>query len=137
MKTSQLSRIRHTLAERYELLFPAPSEVRLMQILGATTVTIGRWRHKKTGRPLTFVLSRGHLLRSEKFRRSVVDGNGVLANDVRMAITIRGPEYERDVVAAYERDEYLKNKGWTIKAIPQSWLLSNPKKVRTSVLQFI
>ena len=113
-----------------------PEQIRLEQILGATTITIGRFRDKATGYPLSFVLSRGHILRSEKFRRTIVDDMGVIANDVKLAIAIQGREYEHDVVAAYERDEYLSSKGWTIKYIPVSWL-SQPNKVRAFVNNFI
>lgn len=113
-----------------------PDQIRLEQILGATTLTIGRFRDKQTGYPFSLVLSRGHILRSEKFRRTVIDDMGVLANDVQMAIGIQGYEYEHDVVAAFERDEYLAEKGWNIRYIPVSWL-SEPNRVRSFVNKFI
>lgn len=117
--------------------YSSPDEIRLEQILGGTTITFGRFRDKVTGYPLSFVISRGHILRSERFRRSVLDDQGVLANDVKMALAIRGPEYEHDVVHAYERDEYFKEQGWTLKWIPRSLLYTNPDQVRTIVNQFI
>lgn len=117
--------------------YTSPDEIRLEQILGATTVTFGRFRDKETGFPLSFVLSRGHILRSEKFRRSVLDDRGVLANDVKMALAIQGPDYERDVISAMERDEYLAGKGWAIRWIPRHLLYTDPNRVRAIVNQFI
>jgi very-short-patch-repair endonuclease len=117
--------------------YTSPDEIRLEQILGGTTITFGRFRDKQTGYPLSFVMTRGRLLRSERFRRAVLDDKGVLANDVRMAIGIRGPEYEHDVLNAMERDEWLAEQGWTLRWIPRSWLYTNPDKVRAIVHQFI
>jgi very-short-patch-repair endonuclease len=62
---------------------------------------------------------------------------GVLANDIRMAIQVEGPEYERQVVAMYERDEKLREQGWVVRYIPQRWLWENPAKVRQAVKQFV
>lgn len=117
--------------------YQSPDQIRLEQILGATTITFGRFRDKQTGYPLSFVLTPGLLLKSEKFRRTVLDDRGVLANDVKLAIAIQGPEYEHDVVYAYERDQYLAEQGWTIKLIPRSWLYNDPAKVRRTISQFI
>lgn len=123
------------LHDRYVRMFPDPMETRLIQILGGTTITIGAFR--RDNRPMTIVLSNGRLLRSERFRRSVVDDQGMLANDLKWAIKLQGPEYERDVVRAYEIDEAMAEAGWIIKTIPVRWLYENPNKVRTSVRQFI
>lgn len=130
-----IDRLRAKLAARYELCFPTPIETRLVEILGGTTLTIGRIR--KHGRPMTLIVNRGRLLRSEKFRRAALDGMGVLANDVKWAIAIQGPEYERDVVTAYERDELLREQGWRVRYIPARWLWENPAKARRDVLQFL
>lgn len=128
-------RIRDSIYARYERLFPSPIEVRLIEILGGSTFTIGTIR--RGDRQLTITLSRGKLLRSERFRRAVLDGKGVLANDVKWAIAIQGPEYERDVVAAYEHDELLKEQGWRVRYIPARDLWQSPTRVRSSVQQFL
>ncbi len=125
--------------KRREQLYPKPLETRLITVLGGTVLTVGAFRHKKTGYPLSLVLSRGRLLRSERFRRSVrVDDGGTLelANDIKWAITIRGSEYYRDVVAAYERDELLKEQGWRIRYISMRDLGERPGQVRADIRSF-
>lgn len=117
---------------RYERLFPSAVDVRLVEILGGTTFTIGGIR--RNGRAMTITISRGKLLRSRKFRRAVLDGMGVLANDVRWAIAIQGPEYERDVVAAFERDEKLAAAGWHVAYVQLRDVWHNPDHVRQNLL---
>lgn len=132
MITNFYDRIRDSIYARYERLFPSAVQVRLIEILGGTTFTLGRYRHNN--RPMTLTLSRGHLLRSRKFRRAVLDGMGVLANDVRWAIAIQGPEYERDVVAAFERDEKLAAAGWHVAYVQLRDIWHNPAQVRENLL---
>jgi very-short-patch-repair endonuclease len=127
-------RFRDSLYARYERLFPSAVQVRLIEILGGTTFTIGRYR--RNGRPMTITLSRGKLLRSRKFRRIVLDGMGVLASDIQWAIAIQGAEYERDVVSAYERDERLEAAGWRLAYVQGRDIWHNPARVRESLLPF-
>lgn len=115
--------------------FPSTVQVRLIQILGGTTFTIGSIRRGNT--PMTIVLSHGKLLRSTRFRRAVLDGQGVLANDVKYAVKIMGYEYERDVVAAYERDEELKQQGWHLMYVSIRDIWQNPAQVRRRLLPFV
>lgn len=131
---SKYDRLRDYIYFRYERLFPAPVQVRLLEILGGTTITIGAIRHNN--RPLTLTLSRGRLLRSAKFRRQVLDGFGVLANDIKWAIAIQGPEYERDVVAAYERDEKWAEQGWRVAHVRIHDIWQNPNAVRDNLTPF-
>lgn len=125
------------LAIKFPKLYPKPTDVRLIQVLGGVTLTIGFMRDRVTGYPLTIVFSKGRLLKSEHFRRAVLDNMGVLANDVKRAIALQGVEYERDVVAAYERDERLKSAGWNVLHIPAHWLWTDPSKVRQTVGNFV
>lgn len=118
-----------------ESLFPPADETRLIEVLGGTTFTVGGIR--RNGRQLTVVLSRGQLLRSERFRRAALNQDGVLANDIQWAIKIRGHEYEHDVVAAYELDERMRDDGWRVRNIPARWLYEQPEKVRSIVQSFI
>lgn len=128
-------RLRARLYGWYERQFPTPIDSRLLEILGGTTLTIGALRHN--GYPLTLTLSRGRLLRSERFRRQVLGGKGVLASDVKWAIQIMGPEYERQVVSMYERDEKLEAAGWRLLYVRWQDVWHNPKRVRRDVLQFL
>jgi hypothetical protein len=128
-------RLRDAIYAYYERLFPSAVEVRLVEILGGTTFTIGRFR--RNGRAMTVMLSRGRLLRSRRFRRGVLDGMGVLANDIQWAITIRGADYERNVVAAYERDEKLRTAGWRLAYVSVRDIWHNPDNVRANLLPFL
>jgi len=114
--------------------FPSVVDVRLIQILGGTTITIGGIRKGNT--PMTITVSRGKLLRSKRFRRAVLDGRGVLANDVQFAIQVMGPEYERDVVTAYERDERLEDNGWHLAYVQLRDIWNDPGKVRRNLVPF-
>lgn len=125
-------RIRDAFYARYERLFPPFIETRLIEILGGTVITIGSRRHN--GRQMKIIISRGKLLRSRKFRKTVLDGMGVLANDVKWAIAVYGSEYERDVVAAYERDEKLEREGWRVAYIRRDDIEKNPTKVLENLL---
>jgi hypothetical protein len=125
-------RFRDFFYSRYESLFPRPVQVRLIEILGGTTITIGGIRHNN--RPMTLTISRGKLLRSRRFRRAVINDHGVLATDVRWAIIIQGADYERDVVSAYQRDEQLEREGWNLAYISLKDIWNNPNRVRQNLL---
>lgn len=124
-----------TISKRFDTMFPRPVEVRLVEILGGTTLTIGTFR--RNGNPLTITLSRGRLLRSRRFRRAVVDGCGVLANDVAWAIRIMGKEYENDVVRMFEHDEYLEEHGWRLGYVREHDIWNNPRRVFYDMTRFI
>lgn len=124
-------RARDYVYSQYERLFPSPVEVRLIEILGGTTFTIGGIRHGN--RPMTITLSRGKLLRSRRFRRAVLDGKGVLANDVRHAVILQGADYENKVVEMYERDERLEELGWQLIYVKVRDIWQNPKAVRENL----
>lgn len=128
-------RLRDAAYARYERLFPAPIETRLIEVLGGTVITVGSRRHND--RQMKIIISRGKLLRSRRFRNTVIDGMGVLANDVQWAIAVRGPEYQRDVVAAYERDERLKAAGWRVAYINYLDIENNPRQVYEKLLPFV
>jgi hypothetical protein len=133
--TATYDQIRDAIYTRYERLFPTPVQVRLIEILGGTTFVIGGVRRNNL--PMTIVLSRGKLLRSRRFRRAVVDGMGCLASDIKYAIAVQGPEYERRVVEAFERDEKLEAMGWNLVYVRWQDVWQNPSKVRSDVLQFL
>lgn len=119
----------------YEQLFPTPVQVRLIEILGGSTITIGAFRRDNL--PMTIMLTRGKLLRSKRFRAAILDGTGMLANDIKWAIKILGPEYERDVVAAYEMDERLHQDGWHMAYVSARDIWNNPARVRASLQRFL
>src|SRR5690348_7865918 len=97
-----LSRLKATLSSWYYNQFHDPAEVRLLEICGGTTFTIGRLTYD--GRPFTLILSHGKLLKSEGFRRVALDNKSILyMNDVNQVLAIQGYDYERDVVRYQEQ----------------------------------
>lgn len=135
IKPNRARKIKARIARELDRLFPTREQVQLIEILGGATLTLGMFR--KHGRQLTIVLNRGRLLRSERFRRRVINDMGVLANDVQWAIEIKGQEYERDVVAAYERDQELRSQGWRLMSIKATDLWLRPNQVRSTIKQFL
>lgn len=123
-----------TVDSNAELLFPSQTATRLMQILGASTLVVGGIR--RHGRPLTIVLWRGHLLRSENFKLNYVDGRPILSNDLKMAITLEDDDYTRDIIVEQEMDDKFAQAGYIVRWIPERWL-NNPERVKTAVQQFI
>jgi len=133
-----IRRLKHKLTDlivnRYALLFPDQTTVRLMQILGSSTLVIGSVRQH--GRPMTIVLWRGAMLRSENFRLAYVDGKPVLSNDVRMAIALEDDDRTRDILIDQHYDEVFSERGYNVRWIPARWL-SQPAKVKADVSRFI
>lgn len=124
------------LRSRYLQCFIEPAEVRLLEIVGGTTLTIGRI--KRDGKPMTIVLTHGKLLRSENFKRVAIDNKSILyMNDVNHAIMIQLDDYKQDIVKEQELSEKFMEAGIVVRYIPQRWLENNPMKALSSVQQFI
>lgn len=129
--------LRDLASRRWSNCFPKPAEVRLLSILGGSSLTLGFIKSRETGYPLTLVLSRGPVLRAEKFKFAAGGSLINLANDIKWGLCIEGAEYEHDVVTAQEMRDYLTGRDWHLLYIPERWLWSNPAKVRDMVLQFV
>lgn len=135
-KQKIINKLKEQLNVKTERFYPRPAEVKLIQVLGGKTLTIPTIRSQQTGLPMTIVLSRGKILRREHFKRTG-DTLILFSNDLKWALALQGREYERDVVAAYERDEELINSGWRIKYIRAYDLWHNPVELRKNLLQFL
>jgi very-short-patch-repair endonuclease len=118
------------------VLFPSPVETRMIEVLGGKCLTIDSVRDKETGRKMVIVWKQPKLLKKEHFRRTG-DKLVIYSNDLKMGLAIQGREYERDVLAAQERDEMLSEHGWRVRYIKASWLWNDEPKVRAAVTQFI
>jgi hypothetical protein len=135
-KAGILNTVKAALHSRYVHCFPEPAEVRLLELCGGITFTIGRI--KRDGKPLTIIFSQGHLLKSEKFQRVASENKSILyANDIGQIICIQGSDYERNVVAYQEQEDKLLQRGYRVKYIPQRWLETNPLLALNSVKSFI
>lgn len=115
-------------------LFMTPAEVRLLHILGGSTVTLGFLRDRETSLPVTLIVSRGRLLRREGFKRRVMVAGQMLsfANARGLAITLL-QGYENDVLAYMEQSEQLAEAGWRVCYVPTS-LLRDSKAVYKQVI---
>lgn len=134
--TSIFDTVKAAIHDRYLQQFPEPAEVRLLELCGGITFTIGRI--KRDGKPMTIILSNGKLLKSEKFQRVALENKAILyMNDIGQAICIQGKEYERDIVAAQQLEDEFNERGIRVRYIPQSWLDNNPLKALQSVQSFI
>jgi very-short-patch-repair endonuclease len=91
------------------------------------------------GFPLALVLSRGKILKEEKFKREVRAGRYWidLANEIYVGLEVDGEKWHRDVVAQFDRDSYLYMRGWRIHHISAIRLWLEPNKVQQEVLSFL
>lgn len=116
--------------------FPDAAEVRLLEVLGGTTLTIGAIQ--RGGRTCTLILSKGRLLRSERFRRVAADSRMVLwMNDVGQILAVQGRDYEHDIVKYFEADEALKQQGFRVQWLPELWLEKMPTRALRAVQNFV
>lgn len=131
-----IKKIKSSLHARYASLFPNPAEVRLLEVCGGITLTIGKI--KRHGRPMTIIFSEGRLLKSEQFQRIALDNKAILyMNDINQVIAIQGNDYERNIVKYQELEDSLLERGMRVRYIPQRWLESNPMRALESIQQFI
>jgi len=121
------------------LLFPSPAELRLIEIMGGKYVTVEWLKHPKTKFRFAIVLSLGKFLRDEKFGREVRVGKYYIdfGNDVGWGLEVDGAEYHRDIVAAFDRDSYLYQRGWRVMHIMAVRLWNEPAVVQREVLKFL
>ena len=128
--------LRSAVNRRIDACFPDAAEVRLLELCGGMTLTIGRI--KRDGRPFTLILSEGQLLKSEKFRRVASEHKAVLyMNDIGQVICIQASDYDRNVVAYQELEDELLGQGLRVAFIPERWLANNPLRALNSVKHFI
>lgn len=128
-------RLKYALNERVDMLFPNPLAVRLLNALGASTVTIGRVR--KGHKPMTIVLSKGRLLASENFKLDTLNGQVCLINDVRFVIGVESDDYHSDIVLGQQLDDWLADHNYHALWIPKRWIQGDPSRVRQFVAQYI
>lgn len=136
---SKYYRIRSQWFRLNRLLFPSPAELRLVEIMGGKVIRFKGIRHPDTGFPFAIIFSMGNIFKEEKFRREVRAGRYFIdfGNDIFWGIEVDGAEYHRDVVAAFDRDAYIYDRGWRVKHIPAVRLWLEPDVVQRDVLKFL
>lgn len=135
----KLKRLRGRFRRLVRILFPSPAEVRLIELMGGKVLTFDWLIARKTGFPLAIVLKMGRALKHENIRREVQVGPYYVdfGNDIGRAIEVDGREYHTDVVAAFDRDSYLYQRGWRVMHIPAAALWREPDKSVRKVLEFL
>lgn len=121
------------------IIFPSPAELRFIEIMGGRVFRLKYVRHPRTKFPIAYIASMGKVLRDEKFKREVRVGKYFLdfGNDVFCAIEIDGRNWHMDVVAEFERDSYIYQRGWRIKHIDAIKLWNQPDQVQREILKFL
>lgn len=121
------------------MLFPSPAELKLIEIMGGKFLKINKLKHPKTHFPFAIVLSMGKVLETEKFKREVRIGKYFVdfGNDIAWAIEVDGKNFHRDVVAEFDRDSYIYQRGWRIWHIDAVRLWNSPDLVQREVLKFL
>lgn len=142
-RTQKLVRLFYRTRSSYyrwsRLLFPSAAEVRFIEIMGGRFYTINWLRHYKTKRPFVIMLSLGRVLNDEKFRREVRTGRywADFANDVGWTIEVDSVAWHKDIVAEFDRESYLYQRGYRTLHIEAGSLWRDPSKVQRRVLHFI
>jgi hypothetical protein len=121
------------------LIFSSPAEVRFIELMGGKVYGVKKIKHWRTGFPLTIYWRYGKILRSEKFRREVRAGRYWidLGNDIHWGFEIDGAHWHRDIVAEFDRDSYLYQRGWRIMHIDATRLWRDPSRVQRETLRFL
>lgn len=119
--------IKKFIQNRIERAFLDADEVRLINLLGGSTVTLGFIKNRHD-QPITIVLSRGKLLRSEHF---TFNPHGLISfvNDIQRGI-ILGP---RDILVEQE----LSEKGYYVTFVEPRQLWGNAGLVQRDLQRFI
>jgi len=107
--------------------------------MGGKVTTIKQIKRPATKFPLAIVWSLGPALKTEMFEREVQAGKYWLdfGNDIFWGFEIDGREWHRDIVAEFDRDSYLYQRGWRIMHIEAGNLWRSPDRVKLQVLQFL
>jgi hypothetical protein len=138
---SKYYRTRSAIWRHQRLLFPSHAEVRFIQLMGGRVWQAKRIKPFGNRQPLTIVLSLGHWLRDEKFKREVRIGKYYVdfANDIGRLIEIDGATYHMDVVADMDREIYIRNRlpGCRILRIKAYHIYNNTRKVQEQTLRFV
>src|SRR5579884_2187911 len=112
-------KIRSWSRRQRRLWFPSPAELKFIDIMGGTYTTIGWIKRPATKFPFAIVWDLGPYLKPENFEREKHAGRYFIdfGNDILWGFEIDGQAYHRDVVAEFERDSYLYQRGWRIMHI--------------------
>jgi very-short-patch-repair endonuclease len=126
------------------LIFPSPTEVKFVEIMGGKAFTFRFLKSPKTGFPFT-LLWLGKTLRRELVCREVRIGRYfadycVITHFYRKVIELDGYQFhssKMDIVKDQQREDYLHARGFAIYRIPATRLWREPKKVKEDVLRFL
>lgn len=123
----------------HRLLFPSPAELKLIVLMGGKVLTFKWLKSTKTGFPFALVISRGRLFRHERVRREVRCGRYYIdfGNDIGRCIEVDGTAFHLDVVADYDREIYMTQRGWRLLRIKAPRIWNDPDRLQAEIVNFL
>lgn len=117
------------------LLFPSAAEIKFIQLMGGHVWLLPVW----SGKSSLAIVSLGKTLRRYRFKREVRCGRYYMdfANDLGWAIEVDGARYHMDVVADFDREVYIRQRGWRMLRVPAYRVFHDPNRVWRDVLKYI
>lgn len=110
-----------------------------MRLMGAKIITVDKLKGPGLHFPIAIVISRGKLLRQHKIQREVRCGKHYVdfANDIGWALEVDGKQYHLDVVADFDRDAYLLERGWRVLHVQAARIWNDPAGTKAIVLKYL
>ncbi len=119
-------------------MFPSPAELALIRLMGGRAITLPFIRDRRTHFPIAIVWM-GRFLKGERVEREVRVGKCYVdfGNDISRAIEVMSNEWHRDVVAEYERRQYIEGYGWQLLYVWAVDIRDRPAAIRREVRDFL
>lgn len=135
---SQFIRRRSAWRRRRRIVFPSPAELALIRLMGGRAITVSFIRDPRTHFPIAIVWM-GRFLKSERVEREVRVGKYYVdfGNDISRAVEVMSNEWHRDVVAEYERRQYIESWGWQLLYVWAVDIRDRPDAIRREVTEFL
>jgi hypothetical protein len=135
-------KLRAKYRKRRRLLFPSPAEVELIRIMGGKYVTLSWFKDVKTGFPLTFVTDLGTFFKREAIEREVRVGAmyidfATVGLIYRKGIEVDGLLYHMDIVKEQNREDYVREHGYSLLHIRAAEIYRSPHLVQQRILKYL
>jgi len=138
----RLYKLKQAWRKRRRLLFPSPAEVELIRIMGGKYVTFSGIKDPKTGFPFTLILDLGTILKRESIAREVRAGAmyidfATIGLSYQKGIEVDGTLWHMDIVKEQNRDDYLRQFGWSVIHINAAEIYREPLRVQQRIINFL
>ncbi len=138
----KFKRFRSNTRRTLRLLFPSPAELQFIRIMGGRFITIKFIKRYQTKFPLAIVYKQPRMFKAELVKREVRCGRYFIDFAVstpysKKGIEIDGSAYHMDVVAEFDRDSYMYQRGWKLMRIRAPRVWNDSKRVQNEVMKFL